>query len=229
MTTDAADITDDENFAIALEQHVTASVAALDTTKTAPSWIHSKAGKPVDAERLAKRWLIPANCAARTVKQMTQQGVCTTMLNPTLSCRFPTNDCMLRYPCMPRPVFGNTMFAGTTESKNGNKCCQVFATNVGWACAHPLKQKGEAHEVLSLMFKRGGVLPKIILDGSKEQVHGVFRRKLKEVKCHMRVTEPYSPWQQAAEGCIYELKQGVSCKMIQTGAPKCLWDHCIKL
>jgi hypothetical protein len=33
----------------------------------------------------------------------------------------------------------------------------------------------------------------MILDGSKEQVKGVFRHKLKEVNCHMRVTEPYSP------------------------------------
>jgi hypothetical protein len=126
MTTDAADITNDENFGIALDQHVTVSVAALDMAKTAPSRIHSKAGKPVDAETLAKHWLIPANRAARTVDRTTQQGVCT-MLNPTLSCRFPTNDCMLHYPRMPYPVFGNTMFAGT-ESKNGNKSglCHQF-------------------------------------------------------------------------------------------------------
>ncbi len=129
MTTDATDITDDENFGIALEQHVTVSVAVLDTTKTASGRIHSKAGKPVDAEMLAKRWLILANRAARTVDRMTQQGV-HTMLNPTLSCHFPTNDCMLHYPRMPHPVFGDTMFAGT-ESKNGNKCCQFFATNFG--------------------------------------------------------------------------------------------------
>jgi hypothetical protein len=96
---------------------------------------------------------------------MTQQGVCT-MLNPTLSCRFPTNNRMLHYPHMPHPVFGNTMFAGT-ESKNGNKCCQVFATNFGWAWAHPLKQKGEAHEALSLMFKQDSVPAEMILDGSK--------------------------------------------------------------
>jgi hypothetical protein len=134
MTTDAADITDDKNFGTTLEQHVTVSVAALDTTKTAPGWIHSKAGKPVDAEMLATCWLIPASCAARTVDSMTQQGVCT-MLNPTLSCHF---HCMLHYPCMPHPVFCNTMVAGT-ESKNGNKCFQVFATNFGWARAHPLK------------------------------------------------------------------------------------------
>ena len=73
---------------------------------------------------------------------------------------------------MPHPVFGDTMFAGT-ESKNGNMGCQVFATNFGWARAHPLKQKGEAHEVLLLMFKHEGIPPKMILDGSKEQVEGV--------------------------------------------------------
>ncbi len=84
MTTDAADITNDENFGIDLEQHVTVSAAALDTTKTPLGQIHLKAGKPVDTEMLAKRLLIPANCAARTVNQTTQQGV-RTMLNPTLS------------------------------------------------------------------------------------------------------------------------------------------------
>jgi hypothetical protein len=226
MMTDATDITDDENFGLALKQQVTVSIAALDTTKPVPGWIHSKAGKPVDAENLAKRWLIPAKHAARTVDRTTQQGVCT-CLNPTLSWGLPTNDCMLCYPCMPHPVFGNTMFAGT-KLKNGNKCCQVFANNFGWARVHPLKQKGVAHEVLLLM-KHDGVLPEMILDGSKEQVKGVFKRKLKEVYCHMRVTEPYSPWQQAAKGCIHELKHGVSQKMIRTGAPKQLWDHCIEL
>jgi hypothetical protein len=87
MTADAADIINDENSGFALEQQVTVSVAALDTTKTVPGWIHSKAGKPVDIETLAKRCLIPANCAARTVDQMTQQGV-SACHNPTLFCCF---------------------------------------------------------------------------------------------------------------------------------------------
>ncbi len=100
MTTDAEDITDDENFGIALEQHVTVSIAGLDTTKTASGHIHSKAGKPVDTEMLAKNWLTPVNSAVRTVDRTTQQGVCT-MLNPTLSCRFLTKDCMLHYPLCP--------------------------------------------------------------------------------------------------------------------------------
>jgi hypothetical protein len=227
MMTDTADITNDENVVIALEQHVTVSVAALHTTRTAPGWIHSKARKPVDTEPLAKCWLIPANHAARTVDRTMQQGVCT-MLNTTLACRFPTTNCMLRYPHMPHPVFGDTMFTGT-DSKNGNKCCQVFATNFGWARAHPLKQKEEAHETLSLMFNPDGIPSEMILDGTKEQVDRAFRHKLKEVNCHLHVTEPYLPWQQAEEGCIRKLKQGVSYKMFKTGAPKCLWDHCIEL
>ncbi len=82
------------------------------------------------------------------------------------------------------------MFVGTVSS-NGNKCYQVFTTNFGWACAHPLKGKGEAHKALLLMFKHDGIPPKMILDGSKEQVEGVFRRKLKGVNCHLRMTKPY--------------------------------------
>ncbi len=68
-----------------------------------------------------------------------------------------------------------------------------------------------------------------VTDDSKEQTKGEFRQKLKEADCHLRVTEPYSPWQQAAEGCIRELKRGSSRKMIKTGSPKCLWDHCLEL
>ncbi len=55
MTCYAADVTDNENFGLALDMQVTISVAALDTTKTKPGRIHSKTGKPFDAEMLAKR------------------------------------------------------------------------------------------------------------------------------------------------------------------------------
>jgi hypothetical protein len=69
----------------------------------------------------------------------------------------------------------------------------------------------------------------MVTDDSKEQTKGEFLHKLKEADCHPQVTEPYSPWQQAAEGCIHELKRGSSRKMIKTGSPKYLWDHCLEL
>ena len=92
-----------------------------------------------------------------------------------------------------------------------------------------MTRKGEAHETPSLLFHREGVPPTMIFDGSKEQTSSGFRRKLREADCHGRQTEPYSPWQQAAEGCIRELKRGTSRKMIKTGSPKPLWDHCLEL
>jgi hypothetical protein len=92
-----------------------------------------------------------------------------------------------------------------------------------------MTKKGEAHETLSLLFHRDGVPLTMVLDGSKEQSKGDFMRKLREADCHARQTEPYSPWQQAAEGCIHELKRGVSHKMIKTDSPRVLLDHCIEL
>jgi hypothetical protein len=92
-----------------------------------------------------------------------------------------------------------------------------------------MTRQGEAHETLSLLFHRDGVPLTMVLDGSKEQTKGDFKRKLREADCHARQTEPYSPWQQAAKGGIRELKRGVSCKMIKTGSPRVLWDHCIEL
>jgi hypothetical protein len=92
-----------------------------------------------------------------------------------------------------------------------------------------MTRKGKAHETLSLLFHRDGVPPTMVLDGLKEQTKGDFKQKLCEADCHTRQTEPHSSWQQAAEGCIRELKCGVSHIMIKTGSPRVLWDHCIEL
>jgi hypothetical protein len=135
---------------------------------------------------------------------------------------------MLRYKQLPHTTFTDTMFAGML-SRSKNKCAQVYAMSFGWVKAHPMTTKGKAHENLSLAFHRDGVPPTMVLDGLREQTKGDFKRKLREADCHARQTEPYSPWQQAAEGCIRKRKRGVSHKMIKTGSPRVLWDHCIEL
>ena len=126
--------------------------------------------------------MISPDCAQRTVVMTTQRGV-RTCLNPTLFRRFPTNDRMLRYKRLPHTVFTDTMFASTV-SRQGNKMAQIYSSSFGWARAHPMKHKGEAHETLSLLFHRDGVPPAMVTDGSKEQTLGDFRRKLQEADCH---------------------------------------------
>ncbi len=86
----------------------------------------------------------------------------------------------------------NTLFAGSV-SRQGNKMAQAYATSFGWARAHPMKRKGDAHETLFLGFQCNGVPPTMVINDSKEQTKGEFRRKLKGADCHPRMTKPYSP------------------------------------
>jgi hypothetical protein len=228
LTSDYADVPDDNNF-----YRVLSSMVQILSTESSPNELslngHICLRKiaPINPQTLVTWWMISPDRAKHTVVMTTQRGV-QTCLNPTLSRHFPTNDRMLCYKQLPHTVFMDTMFAAT-PSKRGNKMVQVNFTSFGWACAHPMKHKGEAHKTLSLVFHCDGVPPTMVVDDSKEQTLGEFRQKLREADCHHRVTEPYSPWQQATEGCIRELKQGSSRKILRTGSPKPLWDHSLEL
>ena len=128
--------------------------------------------KQVDGNTLARRWAIFSVKARVTVKKTTQRGL-RSNLHPTLSCRFPTNDRMLRYRRMPHPVFSDTLQSGCLSAA-GMKYGQAYCTSFGWSMCHPMKKKSEAHETLSLMFKRDGFLSRMILENSKEQSLGEF-------------------------------------------------------
>ena len=218
-------ITHDDNFHHALSSNV--AISSVDTGMSLTGNVRARKAPGVDSVTLSKRWCISPAKAQRTLTKTTQRGV-RKCLDPTLSRRFPTNDRMLRYKRLPHSCFTDTLIAGT-PSKQGNKYAQAYCTSFGWTRVHPMKRKGDAHETLSLLFHRDGVPPVMIMDGSKEQTLGDFRRKLRQADCHQRQTEPYSPWMNAAEGCIRELKRGTSRKMLKTGSPKTLWDHCLEL
>ncbi len=223
LTTDLADIMHNSYLHQVLLPHV--NISGKDTSLN--GHIQMRKTAPIDHMTLASRWMISPEKAKWTVQRTMQRRV-RTCLNPMLARRFLTNDRMLCYKQLPHPVFTNTMFAGTT-SKQGNKWAQAYATSIGWLRAHPLTTKSDAHESLSLLYHWDGVPLTMILDSWKEQTLGNFKKKLRDADCHATQTKPYSPWQQAAEGCIHKLKWGVSRKMMKTGSPKVLWDHCIEL
>ncbi len=170
LTTDLADLTHDCNF----HQVLTAHVVVFSVDSSLSEHVRSRKSVSLDFMTLTGRWMIAPDCAKKTVQRTTQRGVCT-CLNPTLARRLPTNDQMLCYKRLPHTTFADTMFAGT-PSHSGNKCAQVYATSFGWARAHPMTRKGEAHETLSLLFHRDGVPPTMVLDGSKEQTKGGFKK-----------------------------------------------------
>jgi hypothetical protein len=163
LTTDQADVTDDENFYDVLASHV--QISSIETSLN--GYICSRKTAPINPQTLATRWMISPERAKRTIVMTTQRGV-RTCLNPTLSCRFPTNDRMLWYKHVLHTMFNDMLFAGSV-SQQGNKMAQAYATSFGWAPAHPMKRKGDAHETLSLVFQRNGVPPTMVPNDSKEQ------------------------------------------------------------
>ena len=70
-----------------------------------------------------------------------------------------------------------------------------------------MAQISEAHNTPSLIFKSDGVLPKMVVDKSKEKSLGAFARKCREDECYLIKSKPNSTWSQMSEGCIRKLKR----------------------
>jgi hypothetical protein len=68
----------------------------------------------------------------------------------------------------------------------------------------------------------------MVMDGSKEQLLGKFCHKCRQAGLHVKQTEPYTPWSNATEGAIREVKRGAGREMVRSRAPKRLWDDCLE-
>ena len=210
----------DDTFVGLLEDNVNQSVQSLAQVASSGK----KSG--ITAEDLVKNWGIGLEAAKQTVKSTTQRAV-RSVGCPTLARRFRTNDRQLRYRRIRSPLFTDTMFS-SVKSKRGNKCAQIFSHPSGWCRAFPCVSKSQAHEGLSLLFKRDGVPTDMVMDGSKEQTLGEFRKKCRESGCHIKQVEPYSPWSNSCEVAIRQLKLASGRDLRQSHCPKVLWDDCLE-
>eukprot|EP01082_Thalassiosira_pseudonana_P000070 g27.t1 g27 contig1:60384-63019(+) len=110
----------------------------------------------------------------------------------------------------------------------GNTMSQVFATDFGWSRNYPMRQKSQAHEALSVLFSREGVPNAIVTDDAKEMQKGKFAQKCRDADTDLRQLEPFTPWANAAEREIKELKRGAGRKLISSKCPKRFWDYCLE-
>ncbi len=123
LTTDQADVTDDNNFYQVLASHI--QISSIETSHNGQ--ICSCKIAPIDPQILATRWMISPERAKHTVLMTMQRGV-RTCLNPTLSRRFLTNDRMFWYKRVLYTMFSDTFFA-VSVSRQGNKMAQTYATS----------------------------------------------------------------------------------------------------
>ena len=92
-----------------------------------------------------------------------------------------------------------------------------------------MEHKRQAHETASILFKDEGVSNNMYADNAKEITKGEFRRKLREVDCSLKTTEPHTPKANAAEVGVKEMKLDFARELHRTKCPIKLWDHCLEL
>jgi len=105
---------------------------------------------------------------------------------------------------------------------------QIYTNDHGDTKVYPMKLKSQTHETLSTFIHEVGIPSAIHLDDAKELVHGKFKELCKEYHIPCSYTEPFSPWQNRAEGAIRELKRHTRRKMASSKVPDRLWDFCAK-
>ena len=188
--------------------------------------VSGKTKHKIGPEDLVKRWRCSVETAKQTIKATTQRGI-RTVANPSIARRFRTNDRQLRYNRLSADVFTDTLKAKTT-SQRGNRYAQAYGTSFKWARVHAIPAERDAHKTLKLLFKRDGVPSNIFCDNAKAQMKGEFGKTVRESDCHLKSTEPYTPWSNASEGTIRETKRSGARTMQRTNCPKVFWDDCIE-
>ena len=91
-----------------------------------------------------------------------------------------------------------------------------------------MQLKSEAYKALSFLFQWDGVPHAVICDNAKEMVLGQINKNLKEAPCHLKQTELFSPWLNAAKRERKELKKVSGRKLIKSGTPRRLCDLCLE-
>jgi hypothetical protein len=105
---------------------------------------------------------------------------------------------------------------------------QLYTNNLSFVKIYPMKAKSEVSDSLSKFLHKVGIPNAIHSDDAPELMHGRFKQICKEYGINTTYTEPYSPWQNRAEGGIRELKSHIYRKMTSKAVPQRLWDFCAK-
>ena len=154
---------------------------------------------PWNENLLAKAWSISRDLAARTLCKTTRRGVRNFDEGlRSVERRYPTGDRPLRYCRLNSALYHDTMFSAV-KSIRGNKCSEIYVTDFCWARSFPIIKESDVHHTLDELFHRHGVPESLVSDGAKALTQGEFARKARQANCPIDVTDPYSPWQNAAE------------------------------
>ena len=86
-----------------------------------------------------------------------------------------------------------------------------------------MRAKSEPPDALMDFIHENGVPAWLVVDNAPEQNHARWNKIQREFHIRQTNTEPYSPWQNRAEGEIRELKKMIKRLALRCNSPKRLW------
>ena len=136
----SVDPSNNKALADELEQNVN-----VCRVKTSQGW------RAIDADALAKKWMISPEIARQTLSQTTRCDIWTTS-DSTLSRPFPTNERQTCCKRLSQDLFMDTLEA-SVPSRQQERYAQVFSASNKWAQAFPMKRKGNAPDAYSIVME----------------------------------------------------------------------------
>ena len=185
----------------------------------------TKGGRSIlTPEILSRRWNIGLKTANDTLQATSQRGL-RSFTNP-IDRRLPTSQPHLSYSVLDKKMYSDTMFS-KAKSLRSISAAQVWTDGNGFCLFYPISSKSLAYKTIHLMIHDLNAIPRVVVtDGAKEETEGQWKKEIQHFRIKAKWSEPYSQWQNKAEGEIRELKRMIRRTMQREHAPKRLWDFC---
>jgi len=182
----------------------------------------------ISPETLSQRWGIGLEEAKQTLKVTTQKGM-RQIVGP-IERRLRTRMAHLRYKQLSgrHGRFYTDTFFASIPTTSGKSMAQLYTNDIHFMKVYPMTSKSETSESLLSLIHHVGIPSSLHSDYAKEIREGKFNKLCQEYHIPLTTTEPYSPWQNRAEGAIREMKRHVRRKMHSRSVPQSLWDFCVK-
>ena len=176
-------------------------------------------------EILSKRWGIGLDVAKNTLNVTTYEGIRNVFLPSERKVRKKAP--WINFPSIKGQFFTDGFFSqvATNSLHIGGS---IYTNGMGYDRVYTWKSKGDHAETVMDFIHEVGVPQILVSDGALEETKGRARETCRKYRIKQEVTVPYSPWQNAAEASIRELKKSVRRTFRRTKAPKRLWSYCAK-
>jgi hypothetical protein len=112
------------------------------------------------------------------------------------------------------------------KSLQQNSVVQVSTDGQGYALFYPLKSKALAWTTVKSVISDMNAIPQtVVTDGAMEETGGQWKKEMQHFRIVQRYSEPYSQWQNRAEGEIREIKRVIRRTIQRQQAPKRLVER----